>query len=115
MALFVIAPNPRGLLKLIRSEIDQGRIDTWAYDKDGDFTHTASSGQWTNQAWLRPSVTSEMLMFGIIGRTNVVLTNEVYAVFHGRFIEMLLAHFDKEFSVAQATALLAPPDLYKEP
>jgi len=29
---------------------------------------------------------------------------EAYAVYHGRFIEMLLAHFDEGFSEAFATA-----------
>jgi hypothetical protein len=113
MALFVVSPKPAGLLALIKTAIDDGHIDTWAYDGDGDFTHTASSGQWKNQAWLRPHVSPDLLQFGIVGRKGVTLIKEVYAIFHGRFIEMLLAHFDVEFSLAQTTALLHPPDLYK--
>jgi hypothetical protein len=32
------------------------------------------------------------------------VSKEAYAVYHGRFIEMLLAHFDEEFSGAFGTA-----------
>jgi hypothetical protein len=32
------------------------------------------------------------------------MTKTIYGVYHGRFIEMLLTHFDNEFSAASATA-----------
>ena len=44
------------------------------------------------------------LIFGLVGRVNVVMTKVVYGVYHGRFIEELLAHFDDRFSTATATA-----------
>jgi hypothetical protein len=39
--------------------------------------------------------------------------SDVYAVYHGRFAEMLLAHFDKEFSEARASAMPAAADIIK--
>jgi hypothetical protein len=45
-----------------------------------------------------------MLQFGLLGEENVQMTKPVYGVFHGRFIEMLLTHFDDSFSTATATA-----------
>ena len=38
------------------------------------------------------------------------VTMEAYAVYHGRFIEMLLAHFDDDFSEAFATAQASGED-----
>jgi hypothetical protein len=111
MAIFVATGNPTGLLQQIRSAIDSGAVETWKYDKDGDFTH--SPPQWKNKAWLRPSLSPGLLRLGILGQENTTLSKEVYAVYHGRFIEMLLAHFDDSFSRAEATAKLLPPDVYK--
>ncbi len=111
MATFVVTPKPKDLLSAIKSAIDEGHIKTWKYDKDGDLIHT--TGQWEGKAWLRPVVSSGALNLGIIGPKNANLSSEAYAVYHGRFIEMLLAHFDKQFSSAQATAQMEPPDIYK--
>lgn len=102
MALIVNAPNPKQLLADIKKAIDDKKIDTWVYDADGDFTHSPS--QWIYQAWLRPIVAPGVLIFGLLGKQNVVMTKVIYGVFHGRFIEMLLNHFDNDFSATSATA-----------
>ena len=47
----------------------------------------------------------------IIKPQNNVITTEVYSVYHGRFIESMLAHFDKEFSNANASSIPANGDL----
>ncbi len=111
MAILVATHNPRSLLSAIKAKIDSGKVDTWGYDSDGDFTH--SPAQWQDKAWLKPSIASGTLTFGLIGRKEVAMGKEVYAIYHGRFIEMLLAHFDDSFSSAQATAQSAPSDLFK--
>jgi hypothetical protein len=49
MALFIVAPNPRDLSGFINPESTKVASTTWPYEADGDFTHTASSGQWTNR------------------------------------------------------------------
>ena len=111
MAIFVSTSNPSGLLSQVKAAIDSGEIETWEYDNDGDFTHTPP--QWKGKAWLRPSLSPGVLSLGILPQQSVTLGKEVYAVYHGRFIEMLMAHFDDSFSQAQATAKLVPPDVYK--
>jgi hypothetical protein len=111
MALFVFTDKASELLSAVKAAIDGKHIDTWRYDKDGDFTH--SPEQWVNRAWLRPSIAESALTFGIIGRKSDDLTKEEYAVYHGRFVEMLLAHFDKRFSTIQTTALMQQPDILK--
>ena len=90
------------LVGLIRKAIDNKHIDTWEYDKDGDFTHTPSSAQWKNKAWLSPN--SANSQFRIKGPKGGI-TREVYAVYQGRFIEMLIRHFPKQFGIAAATAM----------
>jgi hypothetical protein len=84
--------DPSDLLDRIKGAIDAKRIKTWAYDQDGDFTHTAE--QWNQMAWLRPSVRDQELRLNIIPPADTHISSQVYAVYHGRFIEMILRHFD---------------------
>ena len=101
--------NPQALLAAMKKAIDQGHVTTWKYDSDGDFTHTPD--QWRGKAWLRPKVVAGELQFGILFSRNLVTKREVYAVYHGRFIEMAMAHFDTSFSRASGTALMMTPDV----
>lgn len=109
MAVSVETPDPGGLLAAIKAAIDAGRIQTWAYDSDGDFTHSAQ--QWNRKAWLRPRVGFGVLTFSILGPRGQGVSREIYGIYHGRFIEMLLIHFDQRFSGAQASALAAAGDI----
>lgn len=80
----------------IRQKIDNQEIDTWIYDEDGDFTHSAE--QWKNKAWMSPNLTDAYpydLTFGILGRRGVNLTMTEYSLYHGRFIELLLKYYSK--------------------
>ena len=109
MALIIKTSNPSGLLMEIKKSIDSKAIETWSYDSDNDFTHTPD--QWKNNAWLRPKLYEGELRFGIFGQKDIKLTKLIYAVYHGRFAEMLLNHFDEEFSEVKATAM--PIDIDK--
>jgi hypothetical protein len=109
MAINVETSNPQGLLDAIKSKIDQKHIQTWEYDKDGDFTHSAA--QWNKRAWLRPSVGLGSLKLTTLPTVNGNVTTELYAIFHGRFIEMLLAHFDGSFTNAEASAMPMGADI----
>jgi hypothetical protein len=98
----VSTSNAAGLLQQVKAAIGSGHVQTWSVDKDGDFTHTPP--QWQNKAWLRPSTVNGSLVLNLLKPQNAQLTWEVYAVYHGRFIEMLIAHFNSSFSIAQGTA-----------
>jgi len=111
MSLTVITDEPKTLLVAIKKAIDDKRIVTWAYDKDGDFTHSAD--QWDKKAWLRPSVQQDALFFGILGPKDVRMTKLIYGIYHGRFIEMLLTHFDDRFTTVGATAQGSKHDVFK--
>lgn len=109
MALRVGTSQPSSLLAAIKKAIDEKRVETWSYDSDGDFTHTPP--QWFRKAWLRPKVEYGALVFNIIKPQNSSISKEVYGVYHGRFIEMLLVHFDSSFTTAEASAAVAVGDL----
>jgi hypothetical protein len=109
MAVRVFCTNPELLLKQIKAGIIEGTIQTWSLDKDGDFTHSPT--QWKYKAWLRPRIGQGVLVFRILGPTSTKMSKEVYAIYHGRFIEMLLAHFDTKFDSARASALAEEGDL----
>ena len=104
MALHFKTPTPKKLLATYKKLIDDGRVRTWSYDGDGDFTHTAT--QWSCKAWLRPKiVVRDELIFYILSPKEVDLDSAVYAVYHGRFIESLLRHCDKLFKEGYASAM----------
>lgn len=111
MAVMTFTSKPATLLAAIKKAIDAKEIETWQYDADGDFTHTPE--QWRGQAWLRPFAQQGVLTFGLLGRKNVTMTKTVYGVYHGRFVEMLLTHFDDWFTNASATAIADSVDNFK--
>lgn len=110
MALHFRTNTPKKLLAAFKKAIDEGKVVTWSYDADGDFTHTAQ--QWKSLAWLRPKVIEkEGLVLTILKPKNSKISSEVYAIYHGRFIESMLVHCDSLFTQAEATAYPADGDV----
>ena len=110
MAIYCKTTTPKKLLAAYTKAIDDGHVTTWAYDSDGDFTHTAD--QWNRKAWLRPKVIeAEALVLYILGPKDTKISSTIYAVYHGRFIESMLAHCDGLFAEAQATAMPIAGDI----
>ncbi len=97
MAVYIKTNKPKELLDELKTLINKGSIDTWSYDSDGDFTHNVN--QWVNKAWFRPHVESERIVFGILGNKETTMTKQLYGLYHGRFIEMMLAHFDEKINL----------------
>lgn len=108
MAIIIKTNAPADLLAAIKKEIDEEKIETWSYDADGDFIHTPE--QWKYDAWLRPKIYDGELRLGILKNKDTNISTVIYGVYHGRFIEMLLSHFDSKFTNAQATAHKTEPD-----
>lgn len=106
MAINFKTAHPQALLDAFRKAIRDGKVVTWTIDVRNDyFTH--STDQWRNLAWFMPKVntTDGSLDFYIIKPQGKNISVEVYAIYHGRFIESLLAHCDGLFSSASATSL----------
>ena len=108
MAVIAFTDNPAALLRAVTAAIDGGEIRTWSYDIDGDFTHTAE--QYVRRAWLRPRLSEDRLILNIFPPRGRNLSRAIYGIYHGRFIEMLLTHFDRSFSKAVATAMPTSSD-----
>lgn len=102
MAIRVYCSEPASLLQTIKDTVPV-QIPPWKVDADGDFTMTAARS--TGQGWFRPSVKNDHLLFNILGRKTKSMTRGTYATYHGRFVEMLLTHFDDRFTRVTATAL----------
>ena len=91
MAIFIKTTNPELLLNCINEAISSFEIDTWDVDKDGDYT--IDRDQWRYRAWLRSYVNDGQLVFGIVQSRKFLMTNELYGVYHGRFVATIMAHF----------------------
>jgi hypothetical protein len=102
MAITISTKKPTELLLSICKAIRDREITTWIVDEAGDFTHNLP--QWRNQAWLQPQVVKGDLVFTIVPQSRKTISPEIYAVYHGRFTEMLLGLFDSSFSKAYASA-----------
>ena len=113
MAVIVITEKPDALLQKIHKAIEENTIDTWIIDSDGDFTHIPE--QWNCKAWMHLADTDSndnKLVFGIVGNKKVQMTKSLYAVYHGRFSEMLLSHFDTEISEIKITSKRTKYDFF---
>ena len=109
MAIFVKTKTPRMLVGNIKKLIDEQKIDTWSVDSDNDFTHDVD--QWRNKAWIRHKIEAGRVVFFVICRKGIDMTIVEYAVYHGRFVEMLLAHFDKECDAIEVSPLATSYDI----
>jgi hypothetical protein len=108
MAIRAYCDAPSDLLDAMRREMRSRSIETWNVDDDGDFTHTPE--QWKNRAWFHAIVKEDHLLLNIIGRKSEVMSKSIYGVYHGRFVEMLLTHFDSSFRRVICTALASSGD-----
>jgi hypothetical protein len=60
---------------------------------------------------MRPRVHAGVITFTIVPPKGTKITKEVYGVFHGRFTEMLLTHFDTQISNVTASSMPAFGDV----
>lgn len=102
MAVLFKTSTPQALLNDFKKKIDQGHVVTWSYDKDGDFTHTPD--QWRSKAWMRPSIELGGLKFNFLANVSEVTSTALYGVYHGRFVESVVAHCDDRFTEAAVSA-----------
>jgi hypothetical protein len=113
MAVHFQTSRAKELLEAIRSAISDGQVRTWSFDSDGDFTH--NTDQWRFKAWLRPKALSTELALHILTPKGQRLSRETYAIYHARFVEMALAHFDELFDSATTSALPQTGDIVRPP
>ncbi len=114
MSVTFLTSNPQELLNSFNARIEQteaaGKITTWVRSEDKLF-YTHKAVEWANKAWFSPAVEAGKLTFNIIKPKNANISTTVYGYYHGHLIETFLNHFDKMFSVGQATALATVNDV----
>jgi hypothetical protein len=103
MAINFETTDPQKLLATFKATIDQGHVETWSYDREGNFTHTPP--QWKDQAVLRPTFYQGWLVMNFYRRKSNATSKVLYGVYHGRFIESMLTHCDTLFSTGRATSM----------
>lgn len=110
MAIFVTTQTPKRLLSAIKQAIAEDQIATWSLYND-HFTHSVE--QWSRRAWFKARIEERRIVFNIVPPKGKIVSRNVYGIYHGRFIEMLLNHFDGQFESASATALPTASDRIK--
>lgn len=99
MAMKIFCSNPVGLRAAIKKAIEQKKIRTWACNSKFEFDHTPPD--WTGKAKLRVEVANSGTYLYCSARypdgATAFGNDHAYAVFQGRFVEMLMQHFRSDF------------------
>lgn len=99
MEITVYTKNAKNLLSKISQKITDDELKTWDIVKDADkndlFSHTPE--QWKEKAMLKPKINVDNLKLSICWWTGKELEERVKGYILGRFIEVLMVHFRKEF------------------
>ncbi|MCQ2365793.1 MAG: hypothetical protein MJ056_01325 [Akkermansia sp.] len=112
MAILLQVDNPQTFLSTIYADINNASIDTWKYDNEGDFTHSAK--QWFKKAWHRPEPINPRLhniynmCFKYVLFDGDAYDHEIYGIYHGRFAEMLIRHYPNDVKALRLTPLPLP-------
>ena len=92
MAIILNIEQPEELLADLKRKIENRQIDSWLFDGDGDFTCLSSNLE--NKAWFHPNIVSnDKLVFGILGRKNVLMTMLEYSLYHSHMVNTILYNF----------------------
>ncbi len=93
--LHVSTNDPKGLLAAIKKLIDDKKIDTWSYDKDGDLRYEVE--QYRKQVFgLKPTIATGSLDLAVLKLKDAAAPSQaIKAIVYGRFVEQILAHFSK--------------------
>ena len=93
MPIVIETAKPADLLSAIKKKIDSKEIHTWSCQND---TFEYLAAQYTNEAVLDAAVGSAELSFKLRWKKSATKQSyAVMAVYFGRFVEEVLAHFDK--------------------
>ncbi len=95
MAVIVMTSKAKTLVDSIKGEINDGKIQTWVVDDEGDFQHDTSSQQW-KRAWIHPQSYGKCsIEFTPLFPSKYEASALDLGVIQGRFSEMLIGHFSK--------------------
>jgi len=99
MEITVYTKNAKDLLSKMSKKIKNDELKTWDIIKDREnndlFSHTPD--QWKEKAMLKSKINSENLKFIICWWEGKEPEERIKGYILGRFIEVLMVHFRKEF------------------
>src|SRR4051812_18472015 len=86
--------------KAVLREISNGNIRTWGKNSDGSIFHIGENDQWRQCARFIPAGDNQWYNILILEHQDCKGKSlaQIYGVYHGRLIEMLISHFNKSFS-----------------
>lgn len=117
MAVHFYCDAPQALLAAFNARITQteqkNKITTWELHSDGQY-YTHRAADWNRKAWMRPVVQTDRLTFNVVRSKDATVSSVAYAYYHGHLIETFLAHFDRMFSSASASAMPEAGDRVSE-
>ena len=105
MAIILDIEQPEDFLADLKKKTKNSQIDSWRCDGDGDFTCVLSNME--GKAWFHPYILSDnRLVFGILGRKNVLMTMSEYSIYHSFMVNTILYFFSKRIKTIRITAPL---------
>jgi hypothetical protein len=110
MSIIVKSAKPRDLISSIKRHIDSKGTVLWTYDSDGDFSY---QGEYHGRAWLRPHIAEDQIRFVVLTSKGTTMARLTYAIYHAKWVELLLSNFDEDFSSATISALPGQGDIIK--
>jgi hypothetical protein len=101
MKIRVITPTPKKLVNTINKAIEGGELKTWDIvrnDKE-EVLYTHTPDQWNETAMLKPKVYVGKTVFTVTNwkKNESNITDDIRGYVLGRFIEILMVHFNKHF------------------
>ncbi len=103
MAIVINIEQPDEFLADLKRKIETDQINIWRLDGDGDFTCLSSNME--NRAWFHPYLVSDKeLVFGILGRKNVLMTMSEFSIYHSSMVNTILYFFSKRVKSIRVTA-----------
>lgn len=105
MSITIYTKHPEGLLSSIKEKIAENKIMTWELRDNVFFAYVPP--QWKNKAWMKcvDIKKEESITFGIIKPKGKNISKETYSIYHTRFAEILLTHFDTIINSVSISAL----------
>jgi hypothetical protein len=109
MAVTITTADAEGLWWGILSVLD--RRDARGWECDGE-SFTLTGCEYAGRAWFRafPEPPGRLVL-GLVPAEGGALGQDTYAAYHGRLVELLLAHFGGAATAVQVTPAVTYPDL----
>jgi len=107
MALRIKFNKDTDIIERIGSLIQDNPYSAWIIDADRDIS--LADPMWKYHAWFRfKAEENQGGVFGIIGSKKYHMTKTLYAIYHSRLADLLLANFDTDIERLEITPLLIP-------